>query len=84
MGLTEDRNRHRDYVSYLLRMWQDSRDEEQSCPTEATWRATLQSPHTGDLVGFSNLEDLFAFLRGQAGQESAVDNVQNGVQRREH
>jgi hypothetical protein len=84
MGLTENRQRRREYVSYLLRMWQDSGDEDPSRPAEATWRATLQSPHTGDLVAFGRLEDLFAFLRGQAGQEPAADSMPGKAQRREN
>jgi hypothetical protein len=84
MGHTENRHRHRDYVSYLLRMWQDSGDEDPSRPAEATWRATLQSPHTGDLVGFARLEDLFAFLRGQTSQEPAAGSMQGKAQRRDN
>jgi hypothetical protein len=75
MDTTEDSGKHKDYISYLLRMWQDSSDEELSCPKEAAWRATLQSPHTGDRVGFASLDDLFDFLKGQAG----LDSVQNEV-----
>jgi len=57
-----------DYLSYLLRLWRVS-DEE-----KAVWRASLESPHTGERRGFANLADLFTFLeqelshvaRGQA------------------
>ena len=84
MGITEDTGEYRDYISYLLRMWQESSDEELSPPKEATWRATLQSPRTGDRVGFANLDDLFDFLRSQAGLEPATDNGQNGAQGRAH
>lgn len=51
----------RDYLSYLLRLWRES-DEEQ-----AMWRASLKSSGTGDKVGFGSLEELFAFLRSQTG-----------------
>ena len=44
-----------DYLSYLLRLWRVS-DE------EAVWRASLESPHTGQRRGFANLTDLFTFL----------------------
>jgi hypothetical protein len=70
MGITEDTGKHGDYVSYLLRMWQESEKG-------AVWRASLQSPHTGALVGFARLDDLFDFLRGQVGLEPAADKVQN-------
>jgi hypothetical protein len=79
MSITEDSGKHRDYVSYLLRMWQDSSDEELSRSREAAWRATLQSPRTGERVGFSSLDDLFDFLKGQAGLEPTADGVQNEV-----
>ncbi len=47
------------YLSYLLRLW---------CPEEsqlACWRASLEDPHTGERIGFANLEELFAFLMAQ-------------------
>jgi len=53
-----------DYISYLLRLWRVS-DEE-----EAVWRASLESPHTGERLAFACLEDLFDFLRQQTGVSS--------------
>jgi hypothetical protein len=50
-----------DYLSYLLRLWRVS-DEE-----EAVWRASLESPHTGERRGFTNLTDLFTFLEKEVG-----------------
>ena len=44
------------YLSYLLRLWQ-VRTEGQ-----LVWRASLESPHTGERTGFLSLEALFAFL----------------------
>ncbi len=44
------------YLSYLLRLW--CPDQSQS----ASWRASLEDPHTGERIGFANLEELFAFL----------------------
>jgi hypothetical protein len=49
----------RHYMSYLLRAWQASEDE------PALWRASLESPHTGERVGFENLEMALEFLRRQ-------------------
>jgi hypothetical protein len=53
-----------DYASYLLRLWR-ARGEER-----AAWRASLESPHTGERKGFASLEDLFNFLRQQTGVAS--------------
>jgi hypothetical protein len=50
-----------DYLSYLLRLWRVS-DEE-----KAVWRASLESPHTGERRGFANLADLFTFLEKETG-----------------
>lgn len=79
MGIAEDAGKQGDYVAYLLRMWRDSDDEEPPCPQQTAWRATLQSPHSGDRVGFANLDDLFDFLRGQTGSKPEADCVQNQV-----
>jgi hypothetical protein len=55
-----------DYLSYLLRLW---RAHERGSPhwRLPVWRASLQSPQTGERVGFATLDDLFAFLREQTG-----------------
>jgi hypothetical protein len=47
----------RDYLSYLLRLWRESDGE------VPAWRASLKSSHTGETVGFANLEELCEFLR---------------------
>jgi len=47
------------YRSYLLRVWRVSGEE------TATWRASLESPHTGERWGFADLDELVAFLRRQ-------------------
>ena len=49
------------YFSFMLRMWRANGEG------KAAWRASLESPHTGERVGFASLEDLFTFLRQQAG-----------------
>ena len=48
--------RPRRYLAFMLRLWQVA-DE-----GEPVWRASLESPHTGERHGFANLETLFAFL----------------------
>ena len=51
----------REYVAYLLRMWRARKG------TKWSWRASLERVQTGERKGFASLEDLFAYLRGQAG-----------------
>jgi len=46
----------------LLRLWQIGSGG------ELTWRASLESPHTGEHRGFANLADLFTFLEKEIGQ----------------
>ncbi len=48
----------RNYFAYLLRLWRETGSDESTW-----WRASLQDPHSGERVGFANLEDLFGFLR---------------------
>lgn len=58
MGKTEGKQQ---YFSFMLRMWRENGEG------EAAWRASLESPHTGESMGFASLEELFTFLRQQAG-----------------
>jgi hypothetical protein len=51
------------YLSYLLRLWQTSDGGKQ------VWRASLESPGTGERQGFASLEDLFEFLQAQTKPE---------------
>ena len=50
----KDTKEQSDYLSYLLRLWQVSEEE-------TTWRASLESSHTGERKGFASLDDLFDF-----------------------
>jgi hypothetical protein len=47
------------YISYLLRVWRANGNG------EVAWRASLESPHTGERIGFANLNELFIFLQQQ-------------------
>jgi hypothetical protein len=47
------------YLSYLLRLWQTSDGRKQ------IWRASLESPASGERQGFASLKDLFDFLQTQ-------------------
>ena len=49
----------RGYVSYLIRLWQIKN------AGKLVWRASLESPSTGERVGFASLDELFGFLRRQ-------------------
>lgn len=53
------------YLAYLLRLWCED--------DEATWRATLESAHTGERRGFADLAALLAFLNETTG--SAPDHT---------
>lgn len=44
------------YMAYMLRLWRANTD------AQPVWRASLESPHTGERLGFGSLEALFAFL----------------------
>jgi hypothetical protein len=47
------------YQSYLLRLWESNEKGEH------VWRASVESPLTGERRGFATLQALFAFLRAQ-------------------
>ncbi len=63
----------RDYVSYLLRLWRDSREE-------GLWRASVEDPRTGERRGFADLEALFEHLRQSTGlaEETATEQGLKG------
>jgi hypothetical protein len=48
--------RPRRYLAFMLRLWQTGSDG------GPTWRASLESPHTGKRHSFASLDLLFAFL----------------------
>jgi hypothetical protein len=52
--MNEESNR---YQAYLLRMWRAQSHGQWQ------WRASLESPHTGERQTFASLEQLFAFLK---------------------
>jgi hypothetical protein len=64
-----------DYLSYLLRLWRvndggtSHREDGESehAGGKAVWRASLESVRTGERRSFASLEELFDFLREQAG-----------------
>ncbi len=48
--------RERRYISYLVRLWQGR------IGGDLVWRASLESPRTGEHRGFASPADLFAFM----------------------
>jgi hypothetical protein len=59
------------YNAYMLRLW---RTEYKG---EWQWRASLESPHTGERQSFASLEQCFTFLRDLCGSQ-ASDMTQAG------
>jgi hypothetical protein len=68
------------YLSYLLRLWRVSGDEEvvllpftpeeyHRVEEKAVWRASLESVRTGERKVFASLDDLFGFLREQTNEQ---------------
>ena len=51
----------RGYLAYMLRLWRVDTGE------GAAWRASVESPHTGERRGFASLDALFAFLVEEMG-----------------
>jgi hypothetical protein len=45
--------------AYMLRFW-EVRSRDTNCPP--TWRFSLEDPHTGDRIGFADLQALVSFL----------------------
>lgn len=64
------------YLSYLLRLWQAASE------SEVVWRASLQSPNTGERTFFSSLDALFTFLREQTDLVSDPDGVEGNLKGR--
>jgi hypothetical protein len=46
------------YHSFLLRLWRVSAEE------PPLWRASLENPHTHEVLGFNDLDALADYLRG--------------------
>ena len=52
-----ERGRQETYLAYMLRLWQPG-----SRGGRPVWRASLENPHTGELLTFGDVKALFAFL----------------------
>lgn len=49
------------YIAYLLRLWRA--DETSGREVICAWHASLESPQTGERIGFGSVEELFLYLR---------------------
>ena len=56
------RDDRQDHLAYMLRLW---RAEDDAGPV---WRASVESPHTGERQAFANVELLIAFLKEKTGR----------------
>ena len=61
--------RQRRYLSYLLRLWQESAGD-LAGGDPPLWRASLEWPRSDKRQGFASLVDLFAFLERETGSGS--------------
>jgi hypothetical protein len=57
------------FLSYLLRLWQVR------CEGELVWRASLESPTTGERQGFGSLAELLTHLEDVC-DRAAADSAQ--------
>jgi hypothetical protein len=50
--------------SLILRIWQEKGEVLRGGVEEKSiWRASLENPHTGERVGFDNMEDLCSYIK---------------------
>jgi hypothetical protein len=63
--------RQQPYHSYLLRLWL----ARGGAPVEQTWWASLENPHTGDVLNFTSLDRLFEFLQDQCHTEVSPEGL---------
>jgi hypothetical protein len=59
------------YHSYLLRIWQTGGE----MAARTAWRASLENPHTGEVLNFTSLEHLFEFLADQCNAEISLNDL---------
>jgi hypothetical protein len=70
-----------DYLSYLLRLWQESNDDAAEGCERSVWRASLTSPTTGERVGFASLEGLVEYLQQRTDTGSGANGEAGGERR---
>ena len=57
-------NEPKGYQTYLLRLWYVQ------VQGKTQWRASIESPHTGERQLFASLEQLFAFVGERCGSQA--------------
>lgn len=60
------------YLSYLLRLWQEQGGN------PPLWRASLESPRSGEQRGFASLAELFDFLENEVTQSQPGSSTSEG------
>ena len=65
-GCQKDKSEQRDYHSYLLRLWRVK------VKAQTIWRASLECPHTGERLGFADLEALWRYLRAETDEDETL------------
>ncbi|MBN2393621.1 MAG: hypothetical protein JXR84_23010 [Anaerolineae bacterium] len=64
------------YLSFLLRLWPVKENE------HSVWRASLESPHTGERWGFADVEALCTFLHEQIAASADAETGKGGMENR--
>jgi hypothetical protein len=62
------------YYAFLLRLWLGI-DADPSA-----WRASLEDPHTRQLIQFSQLSDLYAYLADLVAQETQSQPISPSIE----
>lgn len=58
------------YHSLILAFWQEA---DEPGGDSASWRLSLEDPHTGERVGFKSIEELAGYVQGQT--QAAAEDV---------
>lgn len=70
---------HQGYLAYMLRLWRVDGSQ------EPAWRASLESPHTGERHVFIDLGALFSFLEHRTGdRHSSATAARPNVEDKQH
>ena len=64
-----------DYLSYLLRLWRMK-------GSAGAWQGSVESPQSGERLGFGSLDELFAFLREQTDTMPDIEEAKSSVGQR--
>ena len=64
------------YFSFLLRLWQEKSG------TQSAWRASLENPHNGKRLGFSDIHKFLAYI-AEITEEGKSWNKTNSEQKPE-